>query len=280
MITAPRPVVLAVSGKQPAAVQFAVEEAARCRTSLRVVHCYQLPAASAELYLDAGIVASFRDAGQAVLDETRVLIDEIGGTRAEYVLTNNSPHVELDAESQHALSIVLGTDDVTWFDRLLGGAVAAHLVRIAACPVIVVPEQEFQTAPARGVVVTIDGDTSAAGPLRYGFEQADARSETLHVLHAAPGATTQEDIDIHGANLAEVVAGWQEQYPDVSVVLSSTSGDPVETCVDSTAGASLVVVGRPHGNSAPLAITRPLAVQVIRTARCPVAIVPSSHPQA
>lgn len=274
MIASPPPVLLAVSEKQPTAVHFAVAEANRRRTSLRVVHCYELPAAGAELYLHDDLVTSFRVAGQAVLDETRALIDRIGAPVTEYVLSYASPHVALVEESRHAAALVLGADDLPWFDRMVGGAVASHVARSAECPVVVVPESAFPYAPTGGVVVTIDGDTSAAGPLRYGFEEADARSETLHVLHAAPAGTTKDDFESHRANVAEVVAGWQQQYPDVQVVVDTTTGDPVESCIAATAGSSLVVVGRPHARSAPFALARPLAMQVIREARCAVAIVP------
>ncbi|MCW2839579.1 MAG: hypothetical protein JWR55_1062 [Aeromicrobium sp.] len=274
MTASPPPVVLAVSDKQPAAVHFAVAEAARRRTSLRVVHCYELPAAGAELYLTGDLVDSFRAAGESVLAETRALADSLGGTSAEYVLSNGSPHVVLVDESRHACELVLGADDIPWFDRMVGGAVAGHVARTAECPVIVVPEAPFPYAQTGGVVVTIDGDTSAAGPLRFGFEQADARSQTLHVLHAAPVATTKDDFDSHRANVAEIIAGWQEQFPRVHILVNTTTGDPVESCIAATAGSSLVVVGRPHGK-ATLALARPLAMQVIREARCPVAIVPS-----
>ena len=90
-------------------------------------------------------------------------------------------------------------------------------------------------------------------------------------------ATTWEDFEDHRANVAEIVAGWQELFPGVRVQRSSTSGDPVETCIAATGGASLVVIGRPRGHTTPFALARPLAVQVLRKALCPVAIVPLDY---
>lgn len=278
MNTPSSPVVVGVAEKQPVAVRFAVEEALRAATSLRIVHCYSLPAAVAELYLGDDLLSKLRAAGESVLDEAKLVVEaQPLVPNVEYMLGAGPPGNMLLEQARTAKSVVIGSDDVPWFDRMLGGAVASYLVRKADCAVIVVPEHPFPFTPTGGVVVTIDGDTSAAGPLRFGFEQADARNEELHVLHAAPLATTRLDFENHQANVREVVAGWQEQYPDVHVNVSSASGKPFESCIAATANASLIVIGRPHGHTRPFGLARPLAVQVLREARCPVAVVPAGY---
>lgn len=262
MNTPSNPVVVGVAEKQPVAVRLAVEEAVRAATSLRVVHCSSLPAAAAELYPGDDLRSQLRAAGESVLDEAKLVVEaQPLVPKVEYMLGAGPAGNILLEQARTAKSVVIGSDDVPWFDRMLGGAVASYLVRKADC--------------AGGVVVTIDGDTSAAGPLRFGFEQADARHEELHVLHAAPLATTRLDFENHQANVREVVAGWQEQYPDVRVNVSSTSGKPFESCIAATANSSLMVIGRPHGHTRPFGLARPLAVQVLREARCPVAVVPA-----
>lgn len=286
MNTLPRPVVVGVSSKQATVVRYALAEAARLKTSLRVVHCYALPAQAAEFYVGGDVLDTFRIAGESVIEEARELIeDEHPGTDVSYVLANGMPGAILLAESVDAQAIVLGADDVPWFDRMVGGEVSGQLARKASCPVVVVPAVDEPGvgrfgSQRRGVVVTIDGDTSASSPLRYGFEQADIRGEILHVLHAAPAATLQDDFDNHRANVAEVLAGWAELYPDVRVLSSLTSGDPIETCIAATEHASLVVVGRPHSHTVLFALARPLALQVLRQANCPVAVVPTDYRRA
>ena len=280
MNTSRLPVLVGVSDKEPTAIRCALSEARRRGTGLRVVHCYELPAQAAEFYIGTDILTSMRTAGEAVLDEAREVVEasaDSAGVEVDYVLAHGTPDNVLSGLSLEADSLVLGADDIPWYDRMLGGAVAGYLARKAACPVIVVPERVVPPRVGGGVVVTIDGDTSASGPLRYGFEQCDARNETLTVLHAAPVATLQQDFDNHRANVAEIVAGWQELYPDVQVVRSTTSGDPIETCIASTARASLVVIGRPHGFTIPFVTARPVAMQVLREAQCPVAIVGANY---
>ena len=42
------------------------------------------------------------------------------------------------------------------------------------------------------------------------FEQADARGDVLHVLHAVPPATTRPDVEAIRANIGEVLAGYDK----------------------------------------------------------------------
>lgn len=275
------PVLVGVADKQPAAMAYAIAEAARLKRPLRVVHSWALPTVSSEFYVGAEAAEAMRTDGEAVLNDARGVVAELSPTlEAEYLVVTGSPSNVLGDEAKQAAVLILGSDDVPWFERMLGGEVSGYLARTAACPVVVVPERTVPGTGVGGVVVTIDGDTSAAGPLRYAFEQADARHESLHVLHAAPEATLREDFQNHTANVAEIVAGWQELYPDVEVIRSITEGAPADECIEATAEASLVVIGRHHGHSIPFARARPIAMTVLRKAQCPVAVVPLDYAHA
>jgi nucleotide-binding universal stress UspA family protein len=275
------PVLVGIADKQPDAVIYAIAEAERLKRPLRVVHCWVLPTPAAAMYVGSRTLGEMRVDGQVVLDDARAIVDELGGgLEAEYLMGEGSPLDVLAEQAKQAAVLVLGSDDVPWYDRLLGGEISGYLARMAACPVVVVPERNAPGTGVGGVVVTIDGDTSAEGPLRYAFEQADARHEALHVLHAAPGATLRTDFQNHHANVAEIIAGWQEIYPDVEILRSTTDGAPVDECIEATAEASLVVIGRHHGHSTPFPQVRPIAMTVLRKAQCPVAVVPLDYGQA
>lgn len=270
------PVLIGVADKQPMALHYALAECVRLRRPLRVVHCWALPAAAPEFYVGPDAVEAIRTDAEAVLADARQVVAEVAPTvNVEYVIVDGAPANALRQEAEQAALLVLGSDDVPWLDRLLGGEVSGYLARTAACPVVVVPERDV--AATGGVVVTVDGDTPAAGPLLYGFEQADARREPLRVLHAAPGATVREDFENHQANVAEVMAGWQERFPDVSVIQSTTESALTSACAKATAEASLAVFGRHHGRSTPFTRARPIAMAVLRTAQCPVAVVPLDY---
>lgn len=272
------PVLVGVADQQPAVIAYAVAEAVRQQRPLRVVHCWALPSTASALYVGSATLGAMRVEGQEVLDAAMAVVASSGvEVEVDYVMADGSPVNTLAAAAAEAAALVLGSDDVPWIDRFLGGEVSGHLARTAACPVVVVPERIVPGTGTGGVVVTIDGDTPAAGPLRYAFEQADARREPLHVLHAAPEASVRQDFQNHHANVAEVVAGWKELYPDVTILRSTTDGTPADACIEATAEASLVVVGRHHGHSIPFARARPIALTVLRQAQCPVAVVPLDY---
>ena len=276
MTSSTAPVIAGISHDQPAVVLHALREASRLDTSLRIVHCHLAPAG--DVYVGSDSREPTRSAGFEVLASARATIEATGQSAVvEYVLERGDPATCLVEESADAAVVVVGADDVNWVERMLGGEVSGHLALKAACPVVVVPREQDAGRTTGGVVVTLDGDTSSAGPLRYGFEQADYRSEDLHVLHATPEATTQADTAALTTRVTQEVGRWNELTPDVKVLLSLTNGDALEQCVRATSLASLLVIGRPHGHSFSFALTRPVAMLVLREARCPVAIVPAGY---
>jgi nucleotide-binding universal stress UspA family protein len=272
-------VVVGIRDKQPTALRFALLEARRAGGALRVVHSAGFPNQPLEFLSGTGVDAeNVQDAGRNVLDVAKHFIDqEVTTVSVDYVLTGAAPIEALEAEAETAHMLVVGSDDISWPDRLLGGAISEHLSGHAACPVIVVPERAYPTPLRGGVCIALDGDTSAAGPLRFAYEQADARGTSLRVLHATPPGTQQSDMDVIRANVAEVLAGWSTAYPGVRVHLSFPLDDPEEACVRATEQAELIVVGRPPARTLPFSLARPLASRVIRRAHCPVAIVPSDY---
>lgn len=262
MSTSNTPVIVGVSEDQPSVVDYGVHEAARMKTSLRVVHCSEHQPAGA-----GGVVLK---QAQAVVDLSSVAVP------ADYVLETGDPAALLVDHARGAAALVIGADDAAWAEQVLGGKVSSVLALSAACPVTVVPRQ-LGDEPASGVVVTLDGDTSTAGPLRYGFEQADFRSEGLHVLHATPVATTAADTAVITTRVQREVERFHQIAPHVQTRLSLTSGDSLEECIKATASASLLVIGRPHGQGRMFALTHPVAMLVLREARCAVAVVPSGY---
>lgn len=275
-----KPVVVGIGDKQPSALRYAIGEARSFGSRLRVVHSSGIPAQAAEFYLgvNATMLHEFRTEGQAVLDDARHVIEGMDPTLdVDYILSERPPLEALEREAATARVLVVGVDDIPWFDRLLRTQISGYLAKHAPCPVVVVPEQQFPTGPDGEVVVTLDGDTSASGPLRLAFEEASARDCVLHVLHATPPGTLRADADAVQANVSEVLAGWRETYPDVMVFEGYALDDTSAALICATQSAELVVMGRPHHHNIPLALSRPMAMTVLRHAQCPVAIVPADY---
>ncbi|RYY43860.1 MAG: universal stress protein [Actinomycetales bacterium] len=273
------PIVVGIKDKQPSALRFAALEARSRRRRLRVVHAFGVPVQAVEHYVeDPALVRQIRTAAQEVLDDVRRQLDELDPTLpVEYVLTERTPLQALEVEAAAAQVLVVGADDVSWLDTLLQTRIVGFLALRAPCPVVVVPEQPVAASRDSEVVVTLDGDTPAAGPLRLAFEEAGARDRMLHVLHATPPGTRADDAAAARANVSEVLAGWRETHPDVTVLERDVQEDPSAAIIDATRRADLVVVGRPHHPHLPMALTRPLAMTVLRRAQCPLVVVPAAY---
>src|ERR1700712_4559343 len=115
MNTTPRPVVVGVSSKQATGGRDAVAEAARLKTSLRVVHCYALPTQAAEFYVGGDVLDTYRIAGETVIEDARELVErEYPEVEVDYVLANGMPGAVLLAQSVNAQAVVLGADDIPW----------------------------------------------------------------------------------------------------------------------------------------------------------------------
>lgn len=257
------PVVAGLSSDQPAVIGYTLLEAERLGTSVRLVHCH---------------VASASMGARSVLGGAREAVQELGSSvDVAYSLHRGEAGASLIAEAAQAAVVVVGARDESWLERMLGGDLTGRLVAGATCPVVIIPAVLPAECRTGGVVVTLDGDTSAAGPLRYGFEQADLRGEGLHVLHAAPVGTSKDDTEALIDKVTAEVARWNAVTPTVPTRLSLTSGDALTECVLATAQASLLVIGRPHGHSPLFALARPVALRVLREAQCPVAIVPARY---
>lgn len=268
------PVVVGIVDKQPTALRFALREAHRLGTELRVIHAFGLPTYVAAEYGSAEIFDELRAAGQTVLDVARDFIEqEVTPVPVKYALSHAAPIEALMTEAGEACSVVIGADKLAWPDRLLGGAIATHVALHAPCPVVVVPERAY--APlSGGVVVALDGDSPTEGPLQFACEQASTRGHLVHVLHALPPATSAPAAEGIRARIGEILAGWSGKYPNMRFLTSFPIAEVDDACERASRISELVVVGRPHHRVLPYALARPVAAELIRHAHCPVAVVP------
>lgn len=274
-----KPTVVAINDKQPSALLFALSEARSSSSSLRVVSAHGVPPQASTLNdVDGAIIDELRGFAQGVLDDARQFIEEQEQVpEVEYVLSPLPPVEALMHEADHARAIVVGADDVPWIERLLRTRIAGYVAKHASCPVFVVPELEFPTGPAGEVIVAIHSTSTSAGPLLVAFEEANARGLLLRVLHATPPGTLAVDAEASRSDLHEALSSWREQYPDVMVIESDSVGDPREAVSRATYSAELVIVGRPQSHGLPFALARPVAVKVLKEARCPIAVVPVDY---
>jgi nucleotide-binding universal stress UspA family protein len=274
--TASKPVVVAVNGDQPTVVEYAAGEARRRGTELVVLHVY------GAVFQDVGAVAAISASGiddaeaEAVLDQAKHVITSLADPPpARYLRELGSVIERIEHHAKDAQLLIVGADEINWFERVLGGAIARNLSLHAACPVVVVPPLQDLSVLYGGVCVAIDDDAQAAGPLRFAFEEADARESALIVLHVAPESIPPADMEAARASVAEVLAGWREQFPDVIVTTRVVSDDEVvEAVARASVESELLVVGRPRRH---FLAGQAAAPRLTRAAHCPLAVIDGDY---
>jgi nucleotide-binding universal stress UspA family protein len=232
------------------------------------------------------------DEGQHVLSDAVKHVQASGSAvPIETVLRQGSAVHALLAKSAEAREVVLGRRQLTGIARFVLGSTSTAVAANATCPVVSVPADWRPTTSAPGrVVVGVDGSGPATAALRAGFEAAAAREAELVVLHAsAPSTRERFEIPIETVAewresaevmMSETLAGWAEQYPDVTVRRLVEREHPAEALVAASDGADLLIVGR-HGRGA---LSMPpvgsVARAVLAGSVCPVAVVPDQKPAA
>jgi nucleotide-binding universal stress UspA family protein len=139
-------VVVGVDGSEGSrrALEWAVDEARRRGTTLRVVHAWSFPYAPAS----AGYVplpeASLYDAAKKgaarVLDEELAAVDA-SGVEVEHVLVEGAAAETLVDASADAELLVVGSRGHGGFAGVLLGSVGTHAAHHAHVPVVIVPHR-------------------------------------------------------------------------------------------------------------------------------------------
>lgn len=137
-----------------------------------------------------------------------------------------------------------------WIDRLLLGSVSTGLIHHGHGLIAIVHAEETPVADAP-VLVGIDGSASAEAATAFAFNEASRRGVDLVALHAWSDAgiftADWHEYENQGREvLAERLAGWQQQYPDMHVQRRLVRGDPARRLSEESQHSQLVVVGS-HG---------------------------------
>jgi nucleotide-binding universal stress UspA family protein len=171
-------------------------------------------------------------------------------------------------------------------ERLLAGSTSAWLGAHAKCPVISVPGSWNRADDQRRVVVGTDSSPQARNALAFGFAEASRRRSPLMVVRVwevpprwysdVPPLEDEklEWSDAQRLSLAEDLAGWSDEFPDVPVSrVIENSSSAAQVLVNRSKGASLLVVGaRGHGTLPGLGLGW-ISRTVLARAQVPVSIV-------
>ncbi|WP_285185902.1 universal stress protein [Rhodococcus sp. MEB041] len=262
------PIVVGVDGSGGSfdAVRWAARAAELRGTSLHLVSTYQDRNVYTTLAaIPAEQLGKLQQAARSTLDAASEIArgavrnPETLSTSCEGAL-GSTVSVLLDHAVTARMLVVGSRGNNEYFAELLG-SVSAGVTARAHCPVVVVQGQVTAERAAGPVVVGVDGSRQNRGAVGVAFDEASVRGARLVAVHAGDGAV-----------LAESLAGWQEQFPDVAVERALVRDDVVDEIVRVSITAQAVVVGtRCHGFSGvlPRSTSRTLAHRI----DCPLIVV-------
>lgn len=276
------------SAESDAAVAWAAREAALRDVQLTLLHAVAPVVVGwpvGQLYTE--MPAWQKDNADEVVAHARKTVSETGAeppdVHVEVVYANAVP--ALIEASKQAQIVVVGNQGMGALGRMLLGSVTSALLQHAHCPVAVIRSGDGTVAPdpRAAVVVGIDGSPASDAATAFAFDAASRRGVDLVALHAWSdvGVFPALGMDWHEREgegqqvLAERLAGWQEQYPDVHVQRSLVCDTPAKWLLDAADRAQLVVVGsRGRGGFTELLLGS-VSSAVAHAAQIPVVVVPS-----
>lgn len=188
------------------------------------------------------------------------------------------------AASHGAEMLVVGSRGHGLMTGSLTGSVSQHLARHATCPVVVV--RRPHRPDSRHIVVGMDGSPESDRALRFACTLARAQQQTVFAVHGfhavTPAKGTTDDIfssevaiRIEHAErlLRDWVAEAARENPDVEILTESIAVSPVRALIDSSAVASMVVVGSRGRDAFAELLLGSVSQRVLHDAHCPVAVV-------
>lgn len=285
-----RPVVVGVDGSNGslAALDWAVEEAARLRLPLRVVYASLWERYEGSMSSFTGRRPAEEAAAQYIVASSerraRLLSPDL---RVNAVTVPDDPVDALVEESRGAAALVTGSSGRGAVKEFLLGSVSLAVAGRADCPVVVVRgEERTVEGMADRVVVGVGEADEAVSAVRFALREAEARGCELRAVRAwrDPQQPTDPLVMLDSAACAyeeqaaavldEVLEEAVAEHPGVSVRRTVLEGPAYRVLLGSAADAGLLVLGatRRQGRSG-LQLGR-VSHTVLHRAACPVAVVP------
>lgn len=185
----------------------------------------------------------------------------------------------LTERSEQASLVVVGNRGRGALARAVLGSVSSSVVARARAPVVVVCGPAPLTDGSAHVLVGVKPDETADPVLAFAFAYAELHGLGVHatLCWRATGLADATHLPDRARSwLSEAVAGYGEEYPDVSLTTAVVHADAAQTLIEGSVGSTLLVVGR-HGRTRPMgALLGAVSQAVIHHATRPVAIVPVS----
>ncbi len=276
------------------AVQWAARDAELRNVPLTLVHAVS-PEVTTWLRtpVPAGVMRWQQDHGRRLVDEALKVVEEASqdsgpaGIHSEILASAAVPTL-IDLSKEAELVVTGSQGSGRWPGRLLG-SVSSGLLRHAHCPVAIIHDEDtsIDHPDQKPVLLGIDGSPASESATAIAFDEASRRRVGLVALHAWsdldesewPGVDWPATQSMAEEVLAERLAGWHEQYPDVHVTRVVVQAQPARQLAQRSEEAQLVVVGsRGRGGFAGMLVGS-VGETVAQMARVPVIVARESVAQ-
>jgi nucleotide-binding universal stress UspA family protein len=203
-------------------------------------------------------------------------------------LVEGSPIAVLIEASARAELTVVGHRGRGGFLGLAAGSVCSHVMTRGYGPILIT-RRTGTPHPDGPVMLGIDADAPVRAALDFAFTEANLRGVPLRAAYVwsrpgAPGpfaaaAYCYDEASREAARrMAEAIAGWSQQYPDVKLQLVVRhSLDPAAAVLAGSEDASLVVLGSHNLGGARRLLLGSVTRTLAHHRGCPIAVV---HPTA
>lgn len=272
------------SEESDAAVCWAAAEATRLDLPITLMHAVvpivmSWPVAP----LPDTLIDAEREAAEQVIARARAVVaaaDETLKVRSEVVFAAAVP-VLADA-SKDASMVVVGSRGMGAFGRAVLGSVSSGLVHLGHGPIAVVHAPDGRVPdPAAPVILGVDGSPASEAAIPLAFAEADRRRTELVAVHSWSdggllpmlGLDWREYEQRGEELLGERLAGWQEQFPDVSVRRRVVRDKPARWLMEEAQYAQLIVVGSHGRGGFSGMLLGSVSSAVVHSAQIPVIVV-------
>jgi nucleotide-binding universal stress UspA family protein len=279
------------------ALRWAVRTAVARRASLQVIGVYadERLTVPAPMYgvVSGDTVADMRHATEQVVHEAARYVAELApDLPTSAFAVPGRPAAELAERACGATMLVVGSRELKTIGSAVLGSVSCRVVTKSEPPVIVVRGADTDAGsidssgrwrPAGAVVAGIDGRSNLHAILRFAFEHASRVGIDLRLVSCAylpeyvpeywgPPPDPRTKAEIH---VAEALAGWRQDYPDVQVSSSVIAAHPTEGLLEESEGQALLVIGARTHHPVLDSMIGSVSQGVLHHARCPVAVIPN-----
>jgi nucleotide-binding universal stress UspA family protein len=283
------PVVVGVDGTpgSAGALRYAVAEALRRNTPLRLVHVLPVTAPVwPGVPMSAVAGTELRDVATSILDSSLDAVRDLApDLEVSTRLSAGSRSGAIVEASEGAQLVVVGRESQHGIDRILVGAVTAAVAAHAPCEVAVVPSFWKGDHPRSRVVVGLKSRTNADAVLGEAFAQARTRGASLTIVTAwelpdpyldrIEVRTHADEWEEDGRRVIEdVVAKWRGEYADVAIDVRVQHGRAAEVLLAASRDSDLLLVSRRHHAMPPYGHLGSVAHAVLRVSDVPVIVVP------